>query len=94
MNLNRSGGQAFTEMCGRGTLPFGMMCFRMSESRIYALRGQYTLYAFINPRSPGIYENGVVNLLRVEGKTQVRRWSDNALGRGWFAVHKSNLQIP
>lgn len=88
MNLNRSGGQAFTEMCGRGTLPFGMMCFRMVE------QGRYTLYAFINPHNNSTYENGMVNLLRVEGKTQVRRWSDNALGRGWSAVHKSNLQIP
>lgn len=94
MNVNRCAGKAFTEMCGRGILPFGMMCFRMTESRSYALIGRYILYAFINPLHTGIYENGVVNLIMADDRNRIRQWNHTESTRGWSAIHKSNLQIP
>lgn len=88
MNVNRSAGKAFTEMCGRGVLPFGMVFLSIAEL------GQYTIYAIINPHNRSTYENGVVNLLRVQGKTQVRRWCDNHVKRGWTPLYTPNLQTP
>lgn len=82
MNINRNAGKSFTEMCGRGVLPFGTMCFRGAERGSLS---DYTLYALINPRSLGVYENGLVNLLRVSG-TVVRRWDDNGSKRGWHTM--------